>query len=1591
MKRDKRQPKQHIGRLLAGTAASVLAVVVAGAGVWQQMQIVPVAAKEAFQGIGQIVKEHEDEPFVIVDIVPGNASVEWTDVDSNSHTYELSMGTIGYLNAGQAPVEQDLKKIFTSEEEQALFYSYENRQSLAEAVVPTGYGTAENGFRIAYEEAYGGVTNIGKNSGWIKLYDAVNVEDSPASDVPTGYFRGYYEKVGEGKGDFAMLDADGNIMTTSTLSMKSTSVPGTIYEYDEEDGDYRVTFTEAGEAMEGYVPHVISTDLTAYSARTSVYRRVDGVYVYAGQVRDWIDTEDDGENDETPVDPDAPVKDEEEDGTPDGDETGEDSDDTTDGDEAGGDSDDTTDGDETGEDSDDTTDGDGAGEEGNDTTDSGKTGEKGNGTPNSDETGESDSTAESNLTGEGNDSTTTGGKSDAESSSTKVSSDGWQMYVAEEIGTEEKQLSDDGADKFYILRFEYVTGLEEAQMTYEVDGVYALSEEEGVIRPFDTYSAVGLSRNVMINGTAGADTAASADAVFYYMGTGKGDYLLKIADQDDTVSADGGQDDPDSTDDGQQNTGADPNGNASVWIEVRNVPVYFRCCSNDWLRKYVFSSLSHGDNESSDFNVEVRVVSADEVTGQNIYDADLVFLEGGIVDFMPEDNITKSYITQDGRGDMSEEAAYVLIKRAVEDLLPVIVDYDIVSDTTHYKDSGYQKTAKVFRKNDLSGFFYEFDGDLDDMYMNLGKDNKDDNSYHYVNKNIYFINGMLVGSDFNKAFDDDEADAGFGEVQAAIAAENTTIEDKDDKLSDEISKAKAVQYIINYAVGMIGDYKDLTILELQPGANTVSDFHRDVDSEKESVVLYWQRSDSAEAGQQILRSTGLIDTDISTKSVARFNGELEDINQTYDMVFIGLDGQSLNKDRSGKETVYNDHELDGKVYHSGDKTAGLDASYDYNDISQQKKEALLDYMRAGYPVVVENGFFTKSTAKDAKTSEINTDYVGKDTQMYDFIKTALEEYNDYLYTVADVRGNAAFRSQLNVVKPRIEYRTETDDSQASADGSAIQVMTLTETGEYQGTILYEISNDRGEQYYGDTVMHFYLDTNFDGVFSAAEEVDAYTNEYDGGYGQIDLLIDGVLSGIVPWKLEVTDAGNGYRRDAICGYFEYVGQIDVPVCVLQILNDKDNDYANLQAAYGEIRNSMLGYYLRGAESLANVSFSIETMSVDELTVKLAENADYLKQWDVLVLGFGGGDSLGDAKEAVNNYINEGRSVVISYAGASDDRLGLSPGLLGQSENRTYAKLGSESGLYYRYADLEQYMFVEQAGLDADQINEGVISYYPYRVGNAALGSATAVKAPEYLLDIDSNTQNDSETYVTAWYTLNKTDGGITAFNVSPKDARNNYYIYSKGNVVYVGQNEYPYNYDADNNKVPEGTGTDECRLFVNALMMAYNTGLHNSDINIVAGFQASSSVIDSIAIPYDQEIYDSGDEGGGILDETVDVYFKFTDNNLALQKEMTLRFYYEDPAGTPVNVGDKTVNVQEFASSIYTVEDNRLTEVAPSEMKQGQIYRIKAPVVALQKDNGVTNADIYVVLETAFRKAGRECQVISNASVSLNRAQLFLLE
>lgn len=1229
---------------------------------------------------------------------------------------------------------------------------------------------------------------------------------------------------------------------------------------------------------------------------------------------------------------------------------------------------------------------------------------------------------------------------------------------------------------YCIIKFDYVE-TEQEELLYQVKESGKFYSMEGQPRPYDTYH---LEKGVSQSGlNAASDTESNAvnPAVvgsFRYVGDGKGMYkLTKAAAVQKTAELTGLQ--PIEREfelvgmqDAQEVQGTQvlqeyyeiaAASTSSHYIEVQNAPVYIRCTSGkDYLRKHVFNSLKAQDNASDDFAIKVNTVLAGDVTYEMVQEANLVYLEDGTGLYFDQ-NTPKGYIytekkgnADDGVGDISDAVITSLLYGAVEESKPVIVDYGVVTNENDYKDTKYQKLAKVFLKQDLAAY-YNAMAKSDDLansaLMNADKEsteypNKKDNKYHYVNRNIYIVNGStpLVADDFPDAMDKTAATSGFTEVLAAIKAENVMLAD-DEKIAEEVSKAMAVQYIINYSRGLVGDYKNLSILELQPTANIESDLHYEAPADKERVVLYWKRQDQSGDGQQILRSSRKIKIDKELHSVAAFNTSHEDINEAYNMIFIGLDGQRLYREPDKDnmlQTVYNDSDLNGKVYHRGDRVAGSDVRYDENDITAEKKNALLDYLRAGYPIVVENDCFTGGSARKAEAKDINTKYIAKDTQMYAFFEEAIamradqkddEESDVGLYTIEDVHSSAMFAMQLKALRPKVELQRENDaapdggengDEEQNEQIGMIPAEPVEDrTGVVRGTFAYRISSDRtgdNKTYGRELDRHLYLDLNYDGIFAPEEKIAGYQHEQTADGGTISVDFNEINSGIVPWKLEVADHGNHYRRAATQGYFTITGNDKTKIRVLQILDDTKNDYANFEEQYKRVENSVLAYYLKTAEGRANITWDIKTIEPsngkDGLKELLDKNPNYLSLWDVVVLGFGESRNPGEpVTKAVNEFIAAGGSVLVSSAGASEEtgRFGLSTAVLGQKDGKTYGKLGLHSPSQYRYKGVDAYMFNKTPSLFLDRINEGVITQWPLQVNTRAqLGSATKVSMPDYLLDIgeEGSTGEGSGTgqpRTTAWFTLLDTgvsSDGRTAggYSVSPCDGRNNYYVYSKGNVVYVGQSQYPYGYDKESGNEPEGDGLDECKIFVNALMAAYNGGVHRANVSIVAGFNGVNKV-ESVTIPYDvafKEGEQSGDAKGGILGDTVDVYFRFTDNNIAVDKTTKATFYYknanaaEDATLLLPEGGINGTDYTDFTARtpIWTVENNRLVEVTDGSVVPGKVYRIKAPLEAMQVGEE-EQSQICVLLTNNYTRAGQSVEALSMDSVSLNRAQMFLLE
>lgn len=1615
--------KPKFSRKLAISAGvSALAAAIAGVGLWQNLQPIPAYARESFSGIKKVVESYDEEnPFVILDIVPGTATYTYTYIDTNMVAeapstpngsgggaiptetptptperekkikVDVPLATMPYITSGETPAETALIEAISSSPD--CFLDYQDRAMFAENLIPAEMNATE--LNVKYEENYGGVIGteeLSEKNGWTEVFASSQMDLSEVN----GLLYGDYE-VGENETG----NGEGYNFTQITLTFRDSStygMDGIVYQSAPENGEYYVTFLYAEDATAGYRPVIEAAksnirDLD-YSQTTGLYQKVDGHYVYVGTIEQILGIAPTA----TPtavstamptcsITPSASPS-----GTPDITPSA-----TPEGTAAP-----TASPDEETEE----------GEEPTQTPDStqapvpsetpDRTEEPTASPDDSSVVGQARAAMNADVSDGkvlphknwilcvGNQEMPSASPETASPSpETSPSSEYFtfpeppaspEPSTSPEMNTEEDS---ETSDDYYVLTFEYVIDLETPEDLYRIDQVNDIGESGG-IRPYDAYQ-IREEEETSFGGGFGrlqSEEGSFFDArtgshYFKYVGPGNGKYKLTQLPEDDE------------------------NGKL---IKVINAPVYIRCRNtNDWLKQYVFNSLTGEENEKDDFAVEVKTVKAGDVTAEMIGEADLIYLEDGMAAFQGdflEGEFERNYIEKDTASDLSVEKGYQIAYRAVNDLLPVIVDYGIIEDTVNYADTNYQKLAKVFLKKDLEAYLTEFDTP-EKLFGNLEASehpDKEDNHFNYVNRNIYIINEdiPLAAEDFNESFSSDKVEKGFKEVLSAIQAENSALSEEN-KISEAISKAKVVQYIINYAVGLISDFRDMRVLELQPTTNETNDLQIRSDSENDYTTLYWKKKDSTLAGQQILRSTKKIDIVIDQKSVDELAGETTDLNNTYQMIFVGLDGQRLNQ--NNKKTVYNDSDMNGIIYSAkGDLADSEDNRYAAIDLTAEKKKALLDFMKAGYPIVVEDGFFVDRTAKEVNEDAINTKLVDEESQMYAFLKKAISEYEDYIYTISDVHSSSLFPVQVNIRRPKITYQDEDNVS-------SVQTASADESGNYQGQIVYKITDDKGDSYFNDVAVRLYFDLNNDGKFTTAEELglDGYSNDN----GSITIDFNQTNKGIIPWKLEVADTENAYRRDDLRGFFIISQEVITPIRVLQVVAENTDATADLKKAY-DADNVLLGYYLRGAEGLAGVHYEIETLTPDELSQKLAVQADYLlNDCDVLVLGFGEEYQLGGAADAVNSYINENRPVVLSSKALSGTCMGLDKKLLGLSDTQTYEQLGKNGNReYYRFDGLKSEMFGAKQNLTVAQNNDGIISHYPYEMTSDDLKIYQAVEAGNYLLDFNQNVLEDNEAQentaaddhaaITAWYCLGSSFGfsDSNAYEISRKDAANNYYAYSKGSIVYVGQDNYPFTYaNAGEEDMNRLQGSAECRIFVNALMAAYNAGLKSPKVAIVAGFAPDAPEVESICIPFDQQLLDEGDAQNGLLEDTTDVYFRLNEPNITFRKMVRVSFYYQDDTGSQeLSVGGKTVRVNPISTPIWRVENGQLIQLG-EEFKPdpGVIYRFKAPVDALRNNLGQTGSQVYVVVESVFTKYGKEQKITGSDSVTLNRAQLFLLE
>ena len=269
--------------------------------------------------------------------------------------------------------------------------------------------------------------------------------------------------------------------------------------------------------------------------------------------------------------------------------------------------------------------------------------------------------------------------------------------------------------------------------------------------------------------------------------------------------------------------------------------------------------------------------------------------------------------------------------------------------------------------------------------------------------------------------------ATFGAVLKEIQYENFLAKKNNSnaaQMDEEISKASITRYILNWYMHRVTVKSSIRVLDLEP----CYDFSDTLKSKLQTDVV------------NMMGMTGIYDAsaiNITQMSSAEFIGKIEDLNEKYDMIYLGARVSKMNTENG--VTVYNDPQMKGLIYsHVGDyydyatetKTENVtqaretynarhrlqDSSLDHNktndddstnksadvyrgpgnDMNSTRYEEFCQFIKAGYPVVIADTFIKYG---DDKIPVASTTTLDKNSYFYKLVQFALtkDENGQYLY------------------------------------------------------------------------------------------------------------------------------------------------------------------------------------------------------------------------------------------------------------------------------------------------------------------------------------------------------------------------------------------------------------------------------------------------------------------------------------------------------------------------------------------------------------------------------------------------------------------
>ncbi len=242
-----------------------------------------------------------------------------------------------------------------------------------------------------------------------------------------------------------------------------------------------------------------------------------------------------------------------------------------------------------------------------------------------------------------------------------------------------------------------------------------------------------------------------------------------------------------------------------------------------------------------------------------------------------------------------------------------------------------------------------------------------------------------------------------------------------------------------------------------------------------------------------------------------------------------------------------------------------------------------------------------------------------------------------------------------------------------------------------------------------------------------------------------------------------------------------------------------------------------------------------------------------------------------------------------------------------------------------------------------VNNGRITSYPYMIDqNFQVGTT---HSQYYQLDMENKD-------LIVWYCLSDeksklinsvtgTDTGL--YSSAPNDVRNNYYLYSKGNLTYSGMGN------------TETVSDMEMKLFINTIIASYTAAPKVPQI-VINNSNKSTDENSKDYIYVDYDIYDtSRGYGSDVIDGDIQkqkVKFEILDSNLLPNEKFTVKYF-------EITDQEDGTRTESELTELKTKQSS--TDEVTEQIRSGEEYYIELPLTELALYNKGKEISIKVFL------------------------------